>query len=543
MGKTRKVDVNPMMKHRLNRAVVVGVDAPYDVKQAVNILTGTDVPFVRMSSFSPTKIILFFDDDVSLECALARTSPLRELFTKVHRWSERETYVERLVWLECSGMNPYLWSFDKFRRIGELWGKTLRVQHEYNGLVSLTSAKILIKTTTLKRIESRVKLEWTSGSCEVWVNELQGECMGNFPAADMPYDDTTETPGTSNKGFINDGDKHIEYVNTQNLDMNTKGKCSDKEGDANKVVGNGYIEEGELFEHNNGGIEHEQRDGASCADDYIERQEKDLDVGLGTSNDSGKKLGDNIERCKGAIEKNVGLNSQNIQLVGYEMTCTHSMDSENDDMILGYVENIGSGEDKEIQKISSESMGDVELSALGLQEDVEVLQGLAMEKSNEGIMREDGLTDSGVDKNQELNNKPEENLFVDPIIQNNAEPISSVLSCEIQSAPAWVDPIATVEAQICFSAPAGGENKNQLGCVASPTMVMSSKRPRGRPKKKNIQTPIVVYSPPLNLLEARETWNLAKALGVKAPDEEAVISELRKSKRIMALENKIPIVV
>lgn len=46
LGKTLTVEEDPVMKHKLNRAVVVEVDAPYDVKQAVNNITGADVPFV-----------------------------------------------------------------------------------------------------------------------------------------------------------------------------------------------------------------------------------------------------------------------------------------------------------------------------------------------------------------------------------------------------------------------------------------------------------------------------------------------------------------
>ncbi|CAO2814154.1 unnamed protein product [Amaranthus hypochondriacus] len=69
------------------------------------------------------------------------------------------------------------------------------------------------------------------------------------------------------------------------------------------------------------------------------------------------------------------------------------------------------------------------------------------------------------------------------------------------------------------------------------------KRPRGRPKRivHSLPEPLFVPSTPSKSnLEALEIWNTAKLLGVKSSNEGAVISALRKSKRVLVLEEKIP---
>ena len=67
-----------------------------------------------------------------------------------------------------------------------------------------------------------------------------------------------------------------------------------------------------------------------------------------------------------------------------------------------------------------------------------------------------------------------------------------------------------------------------------------SKNPRGRPRKKRTQqqcdTPIPSLSK--SCLEAMDSWNTAKLLGVSSSDEDAIISGLRKSKRLLIMDGK-----
>lgn len=104
----------------------------------------------------------------------------------------------------------------------------------------------------------------------------------------------------------------------------------------------------------------------------------------------------------------------------------------------------------------------------------------------------------------------------------------------------FFDPIASVEYVVSLQSA-----ENVVDCTNA-TLYISSvgttsnvvpKKSRGRPKRiHSLQEP--PSTPSKNHLEALETWNLANMLGVKASNEERVLSALRKSKRLLVLEEK-----
>ncbi|CAO2835012.1 unnamed protein product [Amaranthus hypochondriacus] len=108
------------------------------------------------------------------------------------------------------------------------------------------------------------------------------------------------------------------------------------------------------------------------------------------------------------------------------------------------------------------------------------------------------------------------------------------------------DPISSVEFPISIQSNGnrldnGGSNLNSIAMMTSNSV--PQKRPRGRPKKivHSLPEPLFVPSTPLkSSIEAIETWNTAKLLGIKSSNEAAVISQLRKSKRLLVLEENNP---
>ena len=72
------------------------------------------------------------------------------------------------------------------------------------------------------------------------------------------------------------------------------------------------------------------------------------------------------------------------------------------------------------------------------------------------------------------------------------------------------------------------------------TPQMSRKKQHGRPRKVT-HTPceplIATKQASNSRMEAHRTWETAKLLGITSNDENAVISGLRKSKRILFLED------
>ena len=127
-----------------------------------------------------------------------------------------------------------------------------------------------------------------------------------------------------------------------------------------------------------------------------------------------------------------------------------------------------------------------------------------------------------------LNQSPQHIIsppFEDPLVQ---DAMTRTMNDEVKS---WVDPILSNEniywsdndsADCCFSRQIISPQ------TISPLRASKSARPRGRPKKS---------SDP-GLIEASKTWEIAKSLGINVDDENAVLSGLRKSKRILNLEDK-----
>lgn len=176
---TIKVVENPTMSNRLKLAAVVVFVEFIDPHVAVSLINNTDVQYTFISSLSPCKYILCFDDETSLEYALEDTSPLWLFACDVHRWDDNECLMDRLAWLELSGVHPKSWSSNNFKSIMERWGKLLYIDHDFLGVNSLTSAKVLIQTKQKGRIDEYIKLEWGIHSCEIWVREVDGDACLN----------------------------------------------------------------------------------------------------------------------------------------------------------------------------------------------------------------------------------------------------------------------------------------------------------------------------------------------------------------------------
>ena len=115
--------------------------------------------------------------------------------------------------------------------------------------------------------------------------------------------------------------------------------------------------------------------------------------------------------------------------------------------------------------------------------------------------------------------------FLDPLVE---EMNMRIQGWENQC---WVDPMVldenidwnnVVSDDSCFS------HQNIDSPLSTPNMGKKSSRPRGRPRKFSDQ----------GISEARKTWETAQKLGISVDDEEAVLSGLRKSKRISIMEGK-----
>lgn len=113
---------------------------------------------VCLSSLSPYKIIVFLEDEMDVKEALDEKSPLRNMFSAVRKWTDDEFSKERLVWIECFGLHPKCWGHENFSLIGNRWGTTVRIEHDFYGLNSLTSVRLLVRAKSHKRIDECVQV-------------------------------------------------------------------------------------------------------------------------------------------------------------------------------------------------------------------------------------------------------------------------------------------------------------------------------------------------------------------------------------------------
>lgn len=81
--------------------------------------------------------------------------------------------------------------------------------------------------------------------------------------------------------------------------------------------------------------------------------------------------------------------------------------------------------------------------------------------------------------------------------------------------------------------------KDDAAELSNHKLSTSIKRPRGRPKKKLppcYNSNVVVQPSSLSEDEAQNMWNIAKMIGISTNNEDAVVSNLRKSKRLQLIE-------
>lgn len=466
---------NPGMVTRLNQAIIVELEQPYEVKDLESVLTGNDMNAVCISALSPFKVAVFFDDDLSLMLALKPDSPLRRAFADVRRWSDKEQYNERLAWLECVGVHPTCWGSENFKKIGGLWGETIEVEHRINGVNSLTSAKILVRTTYMKKIDTCVTLSWESGSCDMRIYEIQ------ISSKELPVDSLAPI-----ENFM-------------------EGSTMRHDGEREAVVNMGEEE----------------------AVHMNEEQQDDLEL---------------LQVRNLLLVNNEGSNSK-VQNIDGSEDGTVAKDTE---QLNNYEEGKGESVDVQMEKIIQHETVSEHIKPR------EEGDGISMEVVDDLVGVKEHVTESRVEGERicsEQQQELENHARIDARNDDHCFEIESVafygscpedLICSVR-----FDPIASIECSINRTEARTHytKGKEQAGSCSKSVTGVKTKKPRGRPRRLaySLPDPLCVPSTPSkNCDEAIETWNLAKSLGIKAVDEDAVISELRKSKRLLAMEASNP---
>lgn len=90
------------------------------------------------------------------------------------------------------------------------------------------------------------------------------------------------------------------------------------------------------------------------------------------------------------------------------------------------------------------------------------------------------------------------------------------------------DPILSTDLQ-------GSQTISYSGLGTEMRMIGSCKRPRGRPKKRTMETGYELAIVPWGTNEAQSTWTAAKTVGLSSNHEDFMVSKIRKSKRLQLM--------
>ncbi|CAO2837752.1 unnamed protein product [Amaranthus hypochondriacus] len=460
---TIRTSENPVMVKRLSLAVVVDLNEPLEFNKIKSIIAENNIEAVGMSSLSRYKIAIFFEDEPMVLKAIAENSPLKKAFKDIRRWSDDEYEGERDVWIEVVGLNPKCWGQENFRAIGNIWGTTRKFVHVFNGVHCLTAAKILIRTKHLKKIEGSVTLKWESGSCDVWVKEVNYEEISEEVIVDDSDEDDTEVMADESEMRANpcasEGSREVHHnIRTCLAEKKRLVQVSEPSKNNQIVVVN---EEGVCFWMQN-----------------VESIREDV-----------------------GIEEEVRINAHLLAGSGESIN--------GDDAINEEVETFVVHHNFRERDVITEDR------TYGQQAIVDCVKNSEQEVVG------------NLNQGQEMVNDAQ----VQYVVSSDQSIGALALRNQTVNQVEWFDPISSVE--LCSSqhlVPADlGSNSHRI-----------LKRPRGRPKRlvNSLTEPLYVQSTPsCRQKEAVETWNNGKSVGVRSTKEEEVISQLRKSKRLMILED------
>lgn len=166
------VDESLDMATKLKHAIIAECSNGLDLSKVDSFINQSGLPVMGLHTLSTTKILMSFESVEESEMAIKEDSVLWQFFDDIRMWSDGESFDDRLIWLDCFGIHPKVWSLDTIRNIGERWGPVITIDQNHHNISSVTHARILVRTKAQNRVDGRVRLLFEHGSCEIWVKEV-----------------------------------------------------------------------------------------------------------------------------------------------------------------------------------------------------------------------------------------------------------------------------------------------------------------------------------------------------------------------------------
>ncbi|CAO2841449.1 unnamed protein product [Amaranthus hypochondriacus] len=138
---------------------------------------------------------------------------------------------------------------------------------------------------------------------------------------------------------------------------------------------------------------------------------------------------------------------------------------------------------------------------------------------------------SNVEQQEAVENQHHEAVHISRVAKSNLEGLHEDRGCCTPCEPRTIE-----ENTICVIQSSHEKNLDVEDCGTKIGEQGSLKKPRGRPKKCSNHKALPPKPTLRNSDEVQHTSETTKALGVSSTNEEAVLHELRKSKRLQLLE-------
>ncbi|MED6107465.1 hypothetical protein PIB30_014316 [Stylosanthes scabra] len=125
------LEVDNERREELNRCLVGETLQPYNfVEMDENLKRHwRSIGAVKLKRMGSMKLLLVFDTTQNMEEALD-SEDMKNYFLEVRKWSSGEANRTRKVCLEVIGLPIHGWSKENMAKIGEVWGRLLKVEEE-----------------------------------------------------------------------------------------------------------------------------------------------------------------------------------------------------------------------------------------------------------------------------------------------------------------------------------------------------------------------------------------------------------------------------
>ena len=153
----------------LERSVIGEISSPIYREEVQKAIGQIGVEVENILSMGMYKFLITFNSKKEAEnAANQKQNGLWSFFEEITLWSPEETCQTRRVWIECWGLPIHGWSETNLSKIGEVWGKVVKVDMD---MEDLSYARVLVDIALFPLIKRWVCFTLDGTVYDVYVKE------------------------------------------------------------------------------------------------------------------------------------------------------------------------------------------------------------------------------------------------------------------------------------------------------------------------------------------------------------------------------------